>query len=261
MIAACGSATRSNGISGTAVAVVDGQPIMKAEFDRWQKITAKSAASGNASAVVPDPPSYTNCIAQLRKQSKPVKGKRQPTETALLAQCKAQEQQIQTKTVSTLIQNAWVKGEAKQRGISVTDAAVRQQWSITMRQTYPTPAMYSELLATSGMTQADVLYRIRIQLLAQRIEQQVKATAAPVTEAQIASYYNRNRAQFQTTTLAQAKAQIQPLLAQQAAELKMAKFITDFQKRWRSKTNCHAGYIVAFCRNAPTAKISTATAH
>jgi foldase protein PrsA len=353
-LAACGGS--SDSIPGNAVAVVSGQSITKAEFDRWQQITAKSATQGNPNAVVPDPPSYTNCVAALRKQSKPAKGQPKPTDASLLAQCKAQEQQIQQQTVSTLIQSAWVEGEAKQQGVSVTDAAVQQQLAQTKKQSFPTPAAYDKFLKSSGMTQADVLDRVRVQLLAQRITQKVQSGGKPPTEAQITSYYNKNRAQFQlperrdldiiltktqaqanaakaavqggmswkaaakkystdaaskgnggllrgvakgqedkaldqaafsakkgvivgpvkgqfgwylvrvvaitppkTTTLAQAKAQIKPLLTQQGSQQKMAAFITDFQKRWKGKTNCRAGYVVALCKNAPTPK-TTSTA-
>jgi foldase protein PrsA len=354
VLAACGSS--SDSIPGNAIAVVNGQPITKADFEHWQQVTAKGATQGNPSAVVPDPPSYTNCIAQLRKQSKPAKGQPKPTDASLLAQCKAQEQQIQQQTVSTLIQSAWVEGEAKKQGVSVTNAAVQQQLAQTKKQSFPTAAAYSKFLKTSGMSQADVLDRVRVQLLAQRITQKIQQGGAQPTEAQITSYYNKNRAQFQlperrdleiiltktqaqanaakaavqggtswkaaakkystdaaskanggllrgvakgqedkaldqaafsakkgvivgpvkgqfgwyivrvvgitppkTTTLAQAKAQIKPLLVQQGSQQKMASFITDFQKRWKADTNCRAGYVVALCKNAPTPK-TTSTA-
>jgi foldase protein PrsA len=353
-LAACGGS--SDSIPGNAVAVVNGQPITKADFEHWQQVTARSATQGNPSAVVPDPPSYTNCVATLRKQSKPAKGQPKPTDASLLAQCKAQDQQIQQQTMSTLIQSAWVEGEAKKQGVSVTSAAVQQQLVQTKKQSFPTPAAYEKFLKTSGMSPADVLDRVRVQLLAQRITQKIQSGGTQPTEAQIASYYNKNRAQFQlperrdldiiltktqaqanaakaavqggtswkaaakkystdaaskanggllrgvakgqedkaldqaafsakkgvvvgpvkgqfgwyvvrvvaiaapkTTTLAQAKAQIKPLLVQQGSQQKMAAFITDFQKRWKADTNCRSGYIVALCKNAPTPK-TTSTA-
>jgi foldase protein PrsA len=67
------------------------------------------------------------------------------------------------------------------------------------------------------MTQDDVLERVRIQALAAALTRKVQSSAAPVTAAQVQSYYDRNRAQFslperrdvqliQTRTAAQANA-------------------------------------------------------
>jgi foldase protein PrsA len=348
-LAACG-ASSSNSLSGDDVALVNGTPITKADYTHWSAVTAHSVAGNNTNAVVPDPPAYTNCLAQLSKQTKTPKSQKPPTTAALIAQCKAQNQAVIQQTMGTLIQTAWVEGEAKQRGLSVTDAAVRQQLAQTKRQSFPTAVAYDKFLATSGMTPADVLHRVRVQMLAQLITQKIQSTTVPVSEAQIASYYNHNRRQFslperrdleivltQTkaqaqaakaaitsgqswpavvkkyssdaaskatggvlrgvakgqqdkaldtaafsareglivgplkgkfgwylvrvtaitpasqTPLAQAKAQIRPLLSQQGGQLKMTAFISDFQKRWKSETNCRVGYIIMLCKNAPKA--------
>jgi foldase protein PrsA len=192
-LAACGSSSTS--VPGNAVAVVNGTPITKATYDRWAAITAKGGGAG-ASTVVPDPPAYTNCVAALRNQAKPAKGQPKPSDATLLAQCKAQEQQVTQQTMATLIQTAWVEGEAQKQGITVTDTAINQQLAQTKKTSFPTAAAYDKFLKTSGMTQADVLDRVRVQLLAQRITQKIQQGAAAVSEAQIQSYFNQHRAQF-----------------------------------------------------------------
>jgi foldase protein PrsA len=58
-------------------------------------------------------------------------------------------------------------------------------------------------------------------------------------------------------TLAQATAQIKALLTQQGSQQKMAKFITDFQKRWKNQTKCSTNYVIALCSNAPKPKTTS----
>ena len=193
-LAACGSSSDTS-ISGNAVANVDGTPITRSDYEKWALITAKGSAQGRT-AVVPDPPTYTNCIATLRRPVRPVRGQPAPTDVTLRAQCRQQNDALVQQTMGTLIQNLWIEKEAKDQGVSVTDAEVQRQLAQTKRQSFPRAGDYERFLRQSGMTQDDVLARIRIQTLAQKLTRKIQTSAAPVTDAQIQSYYNRNRAQF-----------------------------------------------------------------
>jgi foldase protein PrsA len=353
VLAACGS---SSGISGNAVANVDGTSITKADFNRWLAISARSAGATGGTVVVPDPPTYAKCIAALRAQQKPAKGQPAPSTETLRAQCKAQDQQLRQQTMATLLQTAWVEGEAKREGVSATDAEVKQQLAVTKKQSFPTAAAYNRFVKQSGMTQADILERVKVQLLAQKITKKIQSSSAPVSDAQVSQYYNQHKSQFavperrdleliltktqaqaqqarsaveggmswkdaakkystdpaskatggvlrgvakgqedqaldkaafsakkgvivgpvkgqfgwyvvrvmnisapQQQSLAQARPQIKALLTQQGSQQKMGAFIQDFQKRWKAKTKCRAGYLVQLCSNAPTPK-TTSTA-
>ena len=193
-LSACGSS--GNSVPSNAVASVDGTPITKTDYTKWAAITAKGSAQNGAPVVVPDPPTYTNCIATLRKQTRPARGQPAPTDVTLRAQCRQQNDQLVNQTMNTLIQNVWVEKEAKAQGISASDSEVQRQLALTRRQSFPTAAAYNRFLTQSGMTQADVLDRIRLQVLATKLTRKVQASAAPVTDAQIQSYYSRNRTQF-----------------------------------------------------------------
>src|ERR687896_691937 len=48
-----------DGVPGSAVATVDGEPIERQSFDHWLTIAAKSG--GGPKATVPAPPDYANC--------------------------------------------------------------------------------------------------------------------------------------------------------------------------------------------------------
>jgi len=354
VLAACGSS--SNNVPGDAVASVDGTAITRADYVKWATVTARGSAQGGR-AVVPDPPTFTNCIATLRAQSRPARGQPKPTDVTLRAQCRQQNEALVQQTMGTLIQNLWISKEAKDQGVSVSDADVQRQLATTKRQSFRNEAAYQRFLKQSGMSQADVLERIRVQALAAALTRKIQNSVAPVTDAQIQSYYNRNRSQFsvperrdvqliltrdkaqadaaksavqggmswaaaakkystdaaskatggvlrgvsqgqqdrafdqaafsarkgvivgpvkgqfgyyvvrvmtitpaQQTPLSQARAQIRALLQQQGQQTKLSTFIRDFQQRWRSKTNCRAGYVVQLCKNAPAIRTTSTPA-
>jgi foldase protein PrsA len=193
VLAACGSSSTS--VPSSAVANVDGTPITLADYQKWAAITAKGSAQGGA-PVVPDPPTYTRCIAALRQQVRPARGQPAPTDVTLRAQCRQQNDALVQQTMGTLIQESWIEKEASAEGVSVSDAEAQRQLAITKRTSFPTEKAYQRFLTQSGMTQADVLARVRLQVLANKLTRKVQASAAPVTNAQVQSYYERNRSQF-----------------------------------------------------------------
>jgi foldase protein PrsA len=195
VLAACGSSDDSS-VPGNAVASVDGTPITKSDYEKWAEITAKGSAQGGAAVVIPDPPTYTRCIASLREQSRPARGQPEPSEVTLRAQCRQQNEQLIQQTMGTLIQNVWIEKEADDQGVSVSDAEVQRQLADTKRQSFPTDRAFQRFLRTSGMTEDDVVERVRVQALAAKLTRKIQSSSAPVTDAQIQSYYDRNRAQF-----------------------------------------------------------------
>jgi foldase protein PrsA len=195
-LAACGGSDNSNEVPSNAVASVDGEPITKSDYDRWAVITAKSASAQGGAAVIPDPPSYTRCIAALREQARSVRGQRVPTETALRAQCRQLDTQIRAQTLQLLIQSIWFDKEARELGVDVSDAEVSRFLAETRRTSFPRRGDYERFLRQSGMTNADILFRLRIQRLGERISTAIERRSGNVTEAQITAYYNRNRSQF-----------------------------------------------------------------
>lgn len=194
VLAACGSS--GNSVPSDAVASVDGKAISLSDYQKWATISARSAAQGGTPIVVPDPPAYTRCIAALRAQTRPVRGQPAPTDVTLRAQCTQENAALVQQTMGTLLQQAWIEKEASAEGVSISDAEVQRQLAITKRQSFPTEAAYQRFLRSSGMTQADVLERVRVQALAAKLTRKVQSSAAPVTDAEVQNYYARNRAQF-----------------------------------------------------------------
>jgi hypothetical protein len=112
-----------------------------------------------------------------------------------------------------LITSEWVLREAAARHITVSEAEVKRRYAQLVRQSFPKTGSLKKYLAKSGETEADLLARIKVEMLASRI-------AAQVTAHKKAS--------------------------QRAAALR--RFERNFHKRWKSRTSCKAGYVMEDCK-------------
>lgn len=196
-IAACGGDDSDEGVPSNAVATVDGDPITKADYDRWLQINARQSASATGgAAVIPDAPNYTRCIAALREQASRARGQRAPSESQLRSQCRTLDTQLSQQTMALLIQSDWIQREADDLGVEVTDAEIARALRETRRQSFPTDRDYERFLRESGMTERDILFRLRVQELSTKITEQIQRSARDISDAQITAYYERNRDQF-----------------------------------------------------------------
>lgn len=199
-LAACGG----GGIPGNAVVQVGGNPITKASYEHWLSVAAasSSAATPGQTApkpVVPDPPTYTACIAHLEATApKPAKGQSKPTAAQLKSQCEQQYKSLQQEVLGFLISSAWVLGEAESQGVKVTDAEVKKQFEQIKNQQFPKPEEFKKFLATSGQSVSDLLLRVKLNLLSSKIQQKVSKEKGAVSQAQISKYYNEHKSQFGT---------------------------------------------------------------
>ena len=189
--AGCGE----EGIPGNAVAEVDGTAIERADYDHWLNVAAKSSGAPDAS--VPKPPEFTECVAAAKKtQAKPAEGQPKLTDQQLKDQCKQQYEQLRDQVLGLLISFQWIEREAKDQGVSVTDAEVDKSFEDQKKQTFPKDADYQKFLKDSGQTEEDVRMRVRLDLLSNKIRDKVIKGKDQVSEQQITDYYNKNKDRF-----------------------------------------------------------------
>jgi len=199
-LVACGG----GGIPGNAVVQVGGNPITKATYEHWLSVAAASSsatAPGKTAPkpVVPDPPSYSACIAHLEATApKPAKGQSKPTAAQLKTQCEQQYKALQQQVLGFLISSAWVLGEAESKGVHVSDAEVKKQFEQIKNQQFPKAEEFKKFLASSGQSVTDLLLRVKLNLLSSKIQQKVSKEKGTVTQAQISKYYNEHKSQFGT---------------------------------------------------------------
>jgi foldase protein PrsA len=183
-----------NNVPAGAVAKVGDSTITQDEFDKWLNTAAKGNAQGGAAAV-PDPPDFTKCVAAKAKTPVP-KGQKKPTNDALKKQCKSEYDALKREVMQFLIQAEWVQQEASDQGIKVTDKEIKKSFEDQKKQAFPTDKQYKDFLKSSGMTEDDILFRVRLDQLQQKLTQKVTTDAKKVSDADISGYYDKNKKRF-----------------------------------------------------------------
>jgi foldase protein PrsA len=188
-ISGCG-----NDVPTGAVAKVNDKVISQSDFDKWLKTAASGQAQTGQSAV-PDPPDFTACVAA--KQQTPVaKGQQQPSAASLKKQCQQEYDTLKREVMQFLIQSAWVQQEAEKQGIKVSDAEVKSSFADQKKASFPTDKAYQAFLKTSGMNEEDILFRVKLDQLQQKLTQKITKDASKVSDDDVKSYYEKNKKRF-----------------------------------------------------------------
>ncbi len=227
-LASCG------GVPGNAVLTVDGKPVTKTTFSHWMSVAAVSSSAslgGAASAVLPEPPAYTACIAHLQATApKPAKGQAPPTTAQFKQQCEQEYKTLQQEVLGFLISSEWVLGEANALGVSVKDKEVKKRFEQIRNQQFPKAAEFERFLKNSGQTVSDLLLRVKLNLLSSKIQQKIVRSKGTVTHKQIEKYYKENPARFSVPE----RRDLEIILTKTEAQAKAAKHEVESGKSFAS---------------------------
>jgi foldase protein PrsA len=190
VIAGCG-----NDLPPGAVAKVGGTTITQDEFDKWLSTAVKGQAQGGTAAV-PDPPSYTKCVAAKKKTPSPESGQGKQTDSALKKQCKSEYDTLKKEVMQFLIQAQWVEQEADKQNIKVSDKTVQKALEDQKKQAFPNEKAYQKFLQTSGMSESDILFRVKLDQLQQKLTQKITEDSKKVSDPDISAYYDKNKKRF-----------------------------------------------------------------
>ena len=195
---ACGG--DDNEIPGNAVAQVGDASVTKEDFEHWLDVSVASTASqGGQKIVLGTPPDFAECVAAKKKEApEPAKGQPTTTDEQYKDQCEQQYDAARDQVMSFLLSAEWIEQEAAERDISVTDEEIQKDFEETKKQSFPKESDYEEFLKTSGMSEDDVLFRIRLETLSNKLRESVTKGKDKVTPEQITTYYNENKERFAT---------------------------------------------------------------
>jgi phosphatidylethanolamine-binding protein (PEBP) family uncharacterized protein len=112
-----------------------------------------------------------------------------------------------------LITSEWVLGEASTRHISVSEAEVKQRYAQLVHQSFPKSGSLKKYLAKSGETEADLLARIKVELLAAKIAAKVTSGKSSAQRSALLSAFEKN-----------------------------------FHAHWKGYTDCKPGYVMEDCK-------------
>jgi foldase protein PrsA len=222
--AACG------GVPGNAVATVDGEAIEKQDFSHWMTVAAKS--SGQPNAAVPDPEAnYVKCVAAKRKATPaPAKGQPKVSDDQLRTQCKQEYEQLRNQVLQLLISFQWIQGEADAMEIKVSDAEVKKSFNEQKKQSFPKDADYQKFIKSSGQTEEDILQRVKLDLLSNKIRDKVVKGKDQVSDKAIEDFYNKNKARFAQPE----KRDLRVVLTKNKANADKAKAALESGESWKS---------------------------
>jgi foldase protein PrsA len=190
VVAGCG-----NDVPPGAVAKVGDTTVTQDEFDKWLGTAVKGQAQG-ATAAVPDPPSYSKCVAAKKKTSATQSGQAKQSDDALKKECKSEYETLKKEVMQFLIQAQWVEQEAKKQGIKVSDQTVQKALEDQKKQAFPNEKAYQKFLKTSGMSESDILFRVKLDQLQQKLTQKITEDAKKVSDQDIQAYYDKNKQRF-----------------------------------------------------------------
>ncbi len=154
---------------------------------------AQTGSTSSPVIVPTDPPSFTACIAEARKELGSQVAKQ--SNAQLKSACSQLFTSLSSQVLDFLIRGYWYQADAAREHVKVSDAQVQQQFNVEKQQGYPTDAAFQAFLTQSGFTVQDLLYRVRLQLTFRAlVNKQIK----PITSADVAAYYASHQASFGT---------------------------------------------------------------
>jgi foldase protein PrsA len=132
-----------------------------------------------------------------------------------------------------LIQAEWVQQEAKKQDVKVSDKTVRKSFEDQKKQAFPNDKAYKKFLATNGMTEADILFRVKLDQLQQKLTQKVTDDADKVSDSDIEDYYNKNKKRFAQPE----RRDLLVVLTKTKAKADQAKQALDSGQPWKTVVN------------------------
>jgi parvulin-like peptidyl-prolyl isomerase len=89
-----------------------------------------------------------------------------------------------------LIEAIWLRGEAREMGVSVTNKQVQIELARVRKQDFNTSEAYKEFLASSHLSQQDVLDRVELQILTRRVQERIAGSVPSPSNSEISDFYD-----------------------------------------------------------------------
>jgi len=93
-----------------------------------------------------------------------------------------------------LLEGVWIQGVADEWGIEATDQEIAKKLKEIKKESFKTEAEFQKFLKESHYTQADIDNRVLIQLLSEKLQEELKEKAPKPTQSEIENYYEAAKA-------------------------------------------------------------------
>jgi hypothetical protein len=122
---------------------------------------------------------------------------------------------LKIRSMKTLLDKSWIEGQAVEMAIYVTPKEVATELSQIKRENFRTAADYKRFLKASHLTRRDARELVKLQMLSTAIEARV----------------------------------VRGSKGRKVKRRVLARFTSEYFKRWRSRTVCAPGYVFGRCSN------------
>jgi parvulin-like peptidyl-prolyl isomerase len=102
--------------------------------------------------------------------------------------------ELKEAALGELLDEIWIQGQAEELDISATPKQIATELAQIKKTNFKTEAEYQEFLKTSRFTKADVLARVKLQLLSTQIQEKISKEAPQPSSAEISAYYDSAKA-------------------------------------------------------------------
>lgn len=167
-------------------------------FAVTQGIGATTVSSGDV-AVVDDAPEDLGTISEEELDRALVQQAAQAQLKEVPKPGDDEYEELKKTALEELLNSIWLQGQAEELGISVTETEIEKELDKIKEQSFPTPQAYAKFLQESKLTQEDVDDRVKMQILGTKIQEKANEEAPEVTAAEIADYYQAEKAAKFTT--------------------------------------------------------------
>jgi foldase protein PrsA len=105
---------------------------------------------------------------------------------------------LQQAALSDLLLGVWVRGEAEQRGIEVTEREVDEELQAVIESPdFGSQKAFDRFLEQSGFTEEEARDRLELQVISNRVQEEILPEEPPITDDEIQAFYDENKAQFE----------------------------------------------------------------
>ncbi|HEX2096425.1 MAG TPA: peptidyl-prolyl cis-trans isomerase [Solirubrobacterales bacterium] len=105
-----------------------------------------------------------------------------------------QYDELKETALNGLVEAIWLEGDAEEMGIEVTPQKIEQEFQKIKKENFPSKEEFEEFLKESKFTREDINDRVKLQILAQELQEEVNQDPPTPSDSEVEAYYEAAKA-------------------------------------------------------------------
>ena len=106
-----------------------------------------------------------------------------------------QYKQLKDQAMQSALQIGWIVGEGDREGLTFTDTQIQQSLQ-QIKSQFKSQQEYETARDQAGLTEEDVVQRARLQLIQNKIQENISNSTPSISDSEARDYYDANKQQF-----------------------------------------------------------------